>query len=351
MKKFIILVLSIFLLTGCYDYHELNDLEIVSSMLVDMKDDKYVVSIEVLDTSKSAKNGSFFLSGEGDNFEQAMNNIFYNSAMTPFYSHMTTLIISEDVAKKGLEKHLDFLLRDTQFRKDFYIFVTDDIDQFLEYETEPAESIGEIAKMSAKRNHEKNGRYKTSTFRELVYHYLRDNYYVLGSINIKDEKISLDKTYAVIDNKLGFEIDKEAVLLENLIYENNNTFQIYGDYNYEIHGYKFEREIKEDKIVLSLKGHARLLDSINTDSLDEKELEKLEKNLNDKVEKKFNDIVEYSKRMDHDIFNFNFFYYMYYPKLVKENSWKNLEYEIKSELYISEKGLLLNALGGSKDGK
>ena len=96
--------------------------------------------------------------------------------------------------------------------KDFYIFVTDDIDQFLEYETEPAESIGEIAKMSAKRNHEKNGRYKTSTFRELVYHYLRDNYYVLGSINIKDEKISLDKTYAVIDNKLGFEIDKEAVL-------------------------------------------------------------------------------------------------------------------------------------------
>lgn len=339
------------MLTGCYDYHELNDLEIVSSLLVDYKDDKYLVNIEVLDTSKSAKQGSFFLSGEGKNLEDAINNVFYDSAMLPFYSHMKTMIVSESVADKGLECFFDFLLRDTQFRKDFFVFITDDIEQFLEYETEPAESVGEIAKMSAKRNHEKNGRYKTSSFRELVYHYLRDNYYVLGSLMIKDDKITLGNTYAFIDNKLGFKLDEEAVLFENMLYENNNTFQTYGNYNYEIHSYTLKRKIKKDKIVLTLEGHARLLGSLNVDSLDEKDLEQLERELNERLEKKALEVIEYSKRLDHDVFNFNFFYYMYYPKIVKDDSWKDLDYEFHSKLSISEKGLLLNSLGGSRHGE
>ncbi len=351
MRKILLLIACILMLGGCYDYHELNDLEIVSSMIIDYKDDKYVVNVEFLDTSKDAKRGSHFLSGEGKNLKAAINNVFFDSTLLPFYSHMKTLIISENIARAGIDEFFDFLLRDTQFRKDFFVFVASDIDEFLDFETEKNESIGEMAKMSAKRNQEKNGHYKTSTFRELIYHYLRDNNYVLGSISIEDDVITLDDSYLFVDNKMNIKLEKGAVLLENLIYEGNQSFQIYGENNFEIHGYSLDRKIKKDKIVLTLKGHARLLDSQGKSSLDEKELVEIEKELNDKLEKFFEDVVSYSKKQDVDIFNFNYFYYLFYPKLVKPETWKDLEYEFKSDLNLSEKGLLLNSLGGIRNGK
>lgn len=350
MKK-ILIILLILLCSGCYDYNELNDLEIVSSMIVDYKDDNFVVNIEVLDTSESAPAGSYFLSGEGKSLEEAMNNIYFDSASTPFYSHMKTLILSDTVAKNGIDKFLDFLLRDTQFRKDIYVFVSEDVDAIIDFETEPKESIGEMSRMSAKRNHEENGRYKTSTLKEIAFNYLRDNYYMIGSVEVEDEKIVLEDTYLFIDNAMTFKVDKEAVLLENLFINDNKRFQIYGDYTYEIHEYAFDREIKKDKIVLTLKGHARMLDTTKTSSLDDVALKELERRLNEDIVKTGYEIIDYARRLDHDMFNLNYYYYLYYPKKVEEDTWKNIDIEFKSDLTISEKGLLLNSLGGSKNGE
>ena len=47
MKK-IILIISLFMLTGCYDYQEINDLAIISAIGVDYKDDEYIITLEVL---------------------------------------------------------------------------------------------------------------------------------------------------------------------------------------------------------------------------------------------------------------------------------------------------------------
>ena len=44
MFKKIILVIFIFLLTGCYDYKELNDLAIISTIGIDKDKDDYKIS-------------------------------------------------------------------------------------------------------------------------------------------------------------------------------------------------------------------------------------------------------------------------------------------------------------------
>lgn len=332
---------------GCYDYQELDDLEIVSSIIVDYVGGEYVVNVEVLDTKESAKNGSYILYGSGKSLEEAMSNVYFDSAKTPYYSHMNALILSKDVCAQGLDEFLDYLLRDAEIRKDFYVFVAEDIEQITSYEPESQESIGAIAKKSAEKNMTNNGYYKTSNFREIIYHYLRDNNYMLGSLSVEEDTITLDKTYVFLDNKLAFDVDRSVALFENILYGQNDTFLVQDNYAYEIHEYGLERQIKEDEIVITFKGNARLSNMDGADAFDKDELKKLEEELNDYFKKMLSDIIDYSMARDEDIFNFGYFYYLYYPKLANSDSWKNLNYKIDSEITISEKGLLLDAIGGN----
>ncbi len=346
MKK-IILIIIIFFLTGCYDYNELNDLEIVSSMIVDYKDDEYEVNLEVINTNENGENGSFFLKGTGKNIESAINNVYFESAQTPFFSQMKALIISDSAAEKGIEDFYDYFLRSADYRKDFYFFVCEKVDDLLEYKTEKGTSIGDLAKNNAERNHEKNGRYKTNNFREIVFHYLRNNNYLIGNIGLDKDELSLDDSYLFVDGKKDMKVERDAALLSNLLDKSNTSFQIFLDNSFEIHEYKIKTDIKEDKITLTLTGSGRISNSSDNNSLDEKDLEKINKALNEKIEKLFKDVIDYSLSMDKDMFHFNYYYYQHYPKKVENDSWKNVEYEVKSDVKINEKGLLLRSLGGN----
>ena len=58
MKKIIILLSLIFILTGCYDNIELDDLAIVSGVGIDYKDEKFYLTYEILSDTKTEKNTS-----------------------------------------------------------------------------------------------------------------------------------------------------------------------------------------------------------------------------------------------------------------------------------------------------
>lgn len=345
MRKLLLLI-AVFLLTGCYNYHEINDLEIVSSMIVDYKDNEYEVNLEIVNTNENGENGSYFLKGTGKSIEDAINNVYFQSYQTPFYSQMKALIVSESVAERGLEDFYDYFIRSADFRKDFYLFICENTDELLNYKTEKNMSIGDLANNNAKRNHEKNGRYKTNNFREVVFHYLRKNNYLIGNIYVEDEKITLSDSYLFVDGKKDTKIERDAALLSNILDKSNTSFQIFGDNSYEIHEYKIKTDIKENKISLTLTGSARLTNVSDNTPLDEDDLEKLTASLNSKIEKLLLEIIDYSKSLDHDLYHFNYYYYQHYPELVKEDTWKNIEYEVNSEVKINEKGLLLKSLGG-----
>lgn len=352
MKK-IILVLIILLMTGCYDYNELNDLDIVASIIVDFNDDKngYEVHLEVLNTAESETEGSHLVKGVGPTLEDALNDTFHDSYNVPFFSHLTTFVVSKAVAMEDMSGFYDYLLRDTDFRKDFQMYVTEDIDSILEYVPKKEESFGENAKKLTKTMMDKNGRYKTCNFREVVYHYLRGNTYLLGGIKVDDEKVTIENSYMFVDNKLALEVDEYVPLFMNILYGKNESFQFQDDNTYLFHDYKLERDIQEDKIVLNFNGNVRLLNVYDKDSLTSEELVKLEKEINAKIEKLFNDIIEYSKKSNIDMFNFSYFYYLHYPKLAKKKSWKDIDYEVKSKVNIREKGMLLEAIEEGRDGK
>ena len=52
MKK-IIIIIFIFLLTGCFNYTELNKMAIVSSIGIDKENDNYVVTVQIMNAKES----------------------------------------------------------------------------------------------------------------------------------------------------------------------------------------------------------------------------------------------------------------------------------------------------------
>ena len=48
MKKILIIILTLLLCTGCFDYKEINDLAIINAIGVDYENDEYVITLEIL---------------------------------------------------------------------------------------------------------------------------------------------------------------------------------------------------------------------------------------------------------------------------------------------------------------
>lgn len=347
MKK-VILILVVFLLTGCYDYVELDDMGIVSSMFIEREDDEFVVSLEILNTNEDIPRGSEIINARGKTFMDAITSLQNSSDNIPYYSHMNMMVISEDVAKEGIEFLYDFYSRNISIRKDFYIYVAEDVQEFIDFKTDPGQSIGENIKKMTEKSMERNGTFATCEFREVIYDYLRDMDFVLGSIKVDDDKLKLDDKYAFVDNKMSINVQDEVALVINMLKNSNKSFAEAGRNSYEIHEYSLSPEIKKDAITFKLKGAARMSD-IHDKAITQDQIEDLTKELNKGLENMIMDVVLYTKEMDMDLLGLNHLYYLHYPKEVKSDSWKNLKYSVKADVTISEKGMIMDSLGGIKN--
>lgn len=348
MKK-ILIIISILFLTGCYDYREINELEIVSSIFIDYKDDEYTVALEVLNTEEEAQEGSRFIKGAGSTIEEALNDTVFDSKKTPYYSHLNVAIATKDAVDNGLDKIYDYFARDIDIRKDFFVLITDDMKPFLEYKVEKGDSIGLSTYNTIKKSIEKNGRYRTGNFREITYHYLRDNIYFIGSVKIEDNNIALDETYAFKNNQLYLKVDPEAVLVLNMHFGDNKSFVFNDKDSYEIYEYGLKTDVKDNKATIELEGKVKLI-NMHDKVLSDDDIKKLNEELSNKVKKQIEDTISYSIKQDCDLLNLNYIYYLKTAKF-DEDIWKNLDYDVKVKLSISEKGMLLDSLKGGKNEK
>lgn len=151
MKKIKILIL-IFILsnlaTGCWNYHELNDLAITTGIAIDIKDEKYVVSYMIANAKKSQgesnkqEASSVVYSGEGDSISSAYMDLNSKNPKIPYISHLEVIVISEDAAKKGVINIIDFLMRNPESRKEFFVVLSKDTSASSILETlSPLESF------------------------------------------------------------------------------------------------------------------------------------------------------------------------------------------------------------------
>ena len=116
MKKLLIIPL-IFLLTGCWNYRELNQLAITTGIAVDKENDNYKITIMIANA---------VYDGTGQTIYEAFKDTSLSISKQIYLSHIDVLVLSEEIAKNNLTDVIDFLFRYPQTRNNFYLVLAKD---------------------------------------------------------------------------------------------------------------------------------------------------------------------------------------------------------------------------------
>jgi spore germination protein KC len=125
-----IYIISLAILTGCWDRVELNDVAVVTGIAVEKgKDYKYKMTVEILNASENSKmqaqgnTPSITYSQEGNSISELAHRMNIGLSRELIYSHTRVFIIGKDIAEEGVRGFLDYLERSGEFRNDFNILL------------------------------------------------------------------------------------------------------------------------------------------------------------------------------------------------------------------------------------
>ncbi len=381
MKKLILIISLCLLLSGCYDYRELNELAIVNAISIDIEDNQYSVSAQVVNPTKeqdisSMKENSFIIyNAKGKTLQEAFRNVINDSPAKLYGAHMELLIISESVAKNDLVNILDFLSRDPEIRNEINIFIAKDSEAANELMIKT--SLIDIPSSKIITNMETNLKYLGTT-QDISLNYIIDAYLnpykelTIPTIEIiyddkkieNQETLTLDNIAIFKNNKLIDFVDKDITLGINFILDNIGGTVI--QYKCDSSNYlvseilksstKIEADVKNNKVIINLTGHSSIsevncdINIRNNDIVDE-----IRKNINKKIEEIVkNSFYTIRDTYNTDIFNFQDLYYKsdynYFNKFYKDNWYSeifpNLDIEVNANYKLYEKG---TTLGGIKN--
>lgn len=288
MKKLIIILICL-LTTGCYNYTELTDLGITSSILIDYKDE-YIIIVEVIDDEES-----LIINGTGSDITTALENVNNKIDKEIYLTHLNTIFITKNIKYDELAY---YILRNPTINENFYIsLVNDDF----------ALSDGIGYKVS---NILKNNRFKT--FYEITQDYINNKKDIL--IPLYDDEI---KSYYSYKDEYFELLNIDEYNVYRILNKINNT-NIKFDYDDSYYVLTFNKiKITNNQIELNATINEF---NIDLDTTNTNDLRILENNTNNILERKCNDLIE----------------------KLNENNIKLFDIDnIKVITHINKKGLLL----------
>ena len=337
MRRIILFIICL-LLTGCYDYQELNDLSIVSSIAVDYKDDQYVVNLEVIETVKegsSTKLSSKLIHGSDSVITEAFNKAMKNTNKKVYMEHVKLLVFSENMAKEGILPIMDYVVRNTKISSNYRMVVTEDIDKLYNLELENdivSNLITDTINYGIEPTNSDNV--------DIIASYL-----VTGLKDISIPYVDVDEKNIIIDNVAVFKGDKFLYLDNNRMYEflilDSNDINFENDDNViNINKKKISYEVKDKEVIISITGFGKVMkvnENIRLESKDS--YSELEDIINDQVKKEVSNYIEESLDKDIDLLGLKDIYY----KKTKDKT-DDVEYNVKVDIKINQNGSIYEVL-------
>lgn len=385
MKRIKFLILLLPLLSGCYNYRELNELGITTAVSIDYKDNNFYVIAEVINPIKqqdaSSSNNSPFINynSSSSSLQDAFRKVVLESPRQLYAAQLEIIVLSEEVVNNHLEEVLEYFARDPESRTEIKIIVakTEDSTKAITLQTLLTSLSSSNIIKSLDLQSKVLGMSYPVTLNELLNMYIDPYLEVVlpsmtlyGNYEIGDEKenittsspkaiVKIDGSTITKDNKILGYLDLEESKILNLINgklkETIIKMNYYDGYIiFEPNRIKVSREldIKNNIIKINISGYSKTKEiQSNIDLKDPKEVEKLNKALNMELEKKITDTFNsIREKYGTDVFGFQELYYRTNYKYFKENctNWyeniyPKIKLEVKANVRLYEKG---NTLGG-----
>ena len=392
MKKLILIITTLIIsvtLTGCGGYEELNNLSIVTAVAFDKTDDEYELSFLIANSPKaqtSAKEGeakTTVYTGKGKTIAEASKDIEQIVPKKVYLGHINVVVISEDIAKDGFLKIADWLLRNPQTRKKFYLLQAKDekakniLKIVSPLESFPSQSIATLIES----NSETKSIATSITYSNFISQILEKGYDpVLPSITIngsvkegsneKNLETTEPESYLMLgplaiykgDKLKGFSTEEESWAINVLKGDSKeiNYNVKYQNENISIETSSLKSTIKiidEKNIEITISGVGDIYNINNKiDIQDYKEINKIEKDWSSSLKKDLTKVIKkVQSKWQADIFGFGNLIYKNNPKIWEklEKNWNskyfpNLNIKVKTDLKIDATGSLLNTIKEDK---
>lgn len=351
MKKLILLIIIIFSLTGCYDNIELTDLAIISGIGIDYKDEKYVVTYEILSNTKTLENTTLksnTVTGSGKNISEAFINANYKIGNKAYFAHLKLVVLGEEILNGHIEGITDYLLRDINIRDEFKVVVAKETypEEILKHNSENLPVVSEFLIKLLQTEKYSDSLVIDQNFEDIVKKLIsKNNDIILNSITIKDNDIAIDDSLILKNSTYKTSLSKKNSSLYNMLTTNTIAIEFDKKYNdkaftINVNNSNTSIEVTKNKIKISTKLEAEVLENNpEFDLKDEDTYIKLNKDFEKIIKKDIKEFIEFLQQEECDILGLQ---EIYYKKTRKDNKelWLTSDIEVKVDLKINTKGLI-----------
>ena len=353
MKKIILFIICPLIISGCFNYIEINNLVLISGIGIDYKNEKFIVNFEILGQNKeksdsNTQNG-IIKTGTGESIPQAFDDITLKLEKDPYLAHLKVVVISEEIAKNHIDDLFDFFLRNNDIRNIFSIVISNEsspeevLSKTNKYYPVTSERIKNLLDNNVYSNYISQNKY----FKNIVSNYLsKEKNITLSTIKIDKDELKLGDL-AIFDNrKLTDYLNNDEALILSLIDDKkpiaNFKYECKKDKYVIIRAYKSKTNFNIEKNKFTIKNNinAEVIENscnINLENIqNQKELESI---FEEQINKKINNLINHLRTKKSDILGLNHKYYIKYRKK-NNNYFNNVNYNIKTNVNINKKGLI-----------
>ena len=351
MKKILIIILTLLLCTGCFDYKEINDLAIINAIGVDYENDEYVITLEILNDQidkDSSKITSYTKVGHGKNLTSAIENAADKLSKQLIFNHIKLMILSKSIIEEKFENIIDLFLRNTYFRENFYVIsATKNKPETLLNHTTNEAPIASTAITdtleSIRYSSNTNVLKKFDEIVEEVITYVIDTCF--SNITLKDNEFIVDGMSIFNNYSYKSNLNNEYVKIYNLLTDNFDrpTYTINYDnlsFTTAINNGKINTEIKSGTINVTGNLMGRIIDNAPKYNIrDPKNLERIDNDFTNLLNKKISEFIKVLQDNNSDILGITRNYYKK-TRTKDKDYWLKLDIKSNIKFNINKKGLI-----------
>lgn len=351
MKKILIIILTLLLCTGCFDYKEINDLAIINAIGVDYENDEYVITLEILNDQidkDSSKITSYTKVGHGKNLTSAIENAADKLSKQLIFNHIKLMILSKSIIEEKFENIIDLFLRNTYFRENFYVIsATKNKPETLLNHTTNEAPIASTAITdtleSIRYSSNTNVLKKFDEIVEEVITYGIDTCF--SNITLKDNEFIVDGMSIFNNYSYKSNLSNEYVKIYNLLIDNFDrpTYTINYDnlsFTTAINNGKINAEINNGSINVTGNLMGRIIDNDPKYNIrDPKNLERIDNDFTNLLNKKIPEFIKVLQDNNSDILGITRNYYKK-TRTKDKDYWLKLDIKSNIKFNINKKGLI-----------